>query len=133
MFLIIFFQHVFSTKNILNEDLKNGCKAKKTQGSYYWAQKNLNQKKSNLKVWHLYRKNSFNHTSETQKSVFFQFRILRSVTTCSLPTANFSLDWPNFCTPYNVCIMYISIRSVNPFRTELKLHFIIPRYAIIIE
>ena len=41
-------------------------------------------KKSKLKVWHSYRKNSLNHTSQTQKKRFFKFCILRSVSTCSL-------------------------------------------------
>ena len=40
---------------------------------------NFIQKKSKLKVWHSYRKNGLNHTSETKKRVFFQFCILRSV------------------------------------------------------
>ena len=68
--------------------------------------KKFNQKKSKLKVWHSYRKKlkSHCHTSETQKSVCFYMQ--------SLPTANFSLVWPNFCTPYWPC--YTSTSDVNP-------------------
>ena len=41
--------------------------------------------------------------SETQKSVFFNFE--KCFYMQSLSTANFSLVWPNFCTPY--CTVYI--------------------------
>ena len=44
---------------------------KGAQGSYYWAQKNFNKKKSKLKVWHSFRKNTLNHTSGTKKKRFF--------------------------------------------------------------
>ena len=48
------------------------------------GRKNFNKKKSKFRVWHSFRKNTLNHTAGTQKSVFFQFRILRSVSVCSL-------------------------------------------------
>ena len=59
------------------------------------ADKFLIRKKIKIENW--YRKNSFNHTSETQRSVvFFSNFVFWEV---FLPTANFSLVWPNFCTP----------------------------------
>ena len=49
------------------------------KGQISGRKKNFNKKKSKLKVWHSFKKNTLNHTSGTQKKVFFQFRILRSV------------------------------------------------------
>ena len=80
------------------------CEAKKMHKGHndnIGRRKNFKQKKSKLKLWHSYRKNSFNHTSQTQKE-FFQIRILRSVSTCSLPTADFSLVSPNICTSFRI-------------------------------
>ena len=64
---------VFSQKKLFTErKFVKCCEAKKdAQGQYKWAQQKFQSEKSNLKVWHSYRKNSLNHTSETKKSVFF--------------------------------------------------------------
>ena len=43
------------------------------KGHITGRRKNFNKKNSKLKVWHSFRKNTLNHTSGTQKSVFFNF------------------------------------------------------------
>ena len=95
----------FSQKKfLLDVNLKNVVKQKRCiKAILVGAEKNSTWKKSKLKVWHAYRKQSLNHTSETEKSVFYFFNFvfwevfLHAV---SIPSANFSLVWPNFCTPY---------------------------------
>ena len=84
--------------------------------------KNFNQKKNrNWRCgWHSYRKNSLNHTSE--KRFFFQFRILKWFYMQSLATANFSLVWPNFCTPYYTGENILSIQNRQHLLRE-KLEF----------
>ena len=88
-FLIIFFvlqkkfcirkensKKVFFTKKKLFTERKfeKCCEAKEMhKGHITGRRKDFNQKKSKLKVWHSNQKNSLNHTSETQKSVFFNF------------------------------------------------------------
>ena len=81
------------------------CNAKKMhKGHITGRRNNLYKKKSKLKVWHSYRKNSLNHTSENQKSIFLISYFENCFYMQSLPTANFSLVWPNFCTPYYTCL-----------------------------
>ena len=58
---------------------------------------------------HIEKKKSLNYTSETQKSLF-QFLILKCFYMLSLPTANFSLIRPNFCTPY--CPKYLKLSKL---------------------
>ena len=112
-FLVIFFvlqknivtvkkiqKSLFHKKNfLLNVILKMLWSKKDTQGSYYWVQKNFNQKKIKIKGVAFIKKISLNHTSETQKSVFFNILFEKCFYMQSLPTANFVLVWPNFCTP----------------------------------
>ena len=59
----------------MERKFEKGCQAKKIHKGV--GVENIStRKKSKLQVWHSYRKNSLNHTTETQKSVLFQFRIL---------------------------------------------------------
>ena len=61
-------------KLILNMNLKNVVKQKRcTRVILLGAKNNFNKKKSKLKVWHSFKKNTLNPTSGTQKSVFFNF------------------------------------------------------------
>ena len=90
------------------------CDAKKMhKGHIIGHRKNFNQKKSKLKVWHSFRKNTLNHTSETQKSVFSISYFEKCFYMQSLPTANFSLVWPNFCTPYYTWITLLLFEKNN--------------------
>ena len=69
-----FQKSLFHKKNFfLKVNLKNVVKQKRCTRAILVAEKKFNQKKSKLKVWHSYRKNSLNLTSETQKSVIFNF------------------------------------------------------------
>ena len=81
-----FQKSLFCKKKLFTEhEFEKCCEAKKMhKGHITGRRKNFNKKKSKLKVWHSFRKNTLNHTSGTQKNVFFQFHILRSVSTCSL-------------------------------------------------
>ena len=65
----------FTKKNFFTEhEFEKCCEAKKMhKGHITGRRKNFNKKKSKLKVWHSFRKNTLNHTSGTQKSVFFNF------------------------------------------------------------
>ena len=65
-----FSQNFFFTEH----EFEKCCEAKKMHKDHITGRrKNVNKKKSKLKVWHSYWKNILNHTSETQKSVFFNF------------------------------------------------------------
>ena len=65
----------FSKKKLFTEhEFEKCCEAKKMhKGHITGRRKNFNKKKSKLKVWHSFRKNTLNHTSGTQKNVFFNF------------------------------------------------------------
>ena len=97
---------------------KKGCKKSRADGLlkndlkdiYYFflariGQNQLRQKrcargtkKSKLKLWHLYRKNSLNHTPK-KKHYFSIPYFEKCFYMQSLQTANFALIWPNYCTP----------------------------------
>ena len=66
---------LFRKKKLFTEhEFEKCCEAKKMhKGHITGRRKNFNKKKSKLKVWHSFRKNTLNHTSGTQKSVFFNF------------------------------------------------------------
>ena len=72
---IFFPKKPFSQKKLFTEhEFEKCCEAKKMhKGHITGRRKNFNKKKSKLKVWHSFRKNTLNHTSGTQKSVFFNF------------------------------------------------------------
>ena len=65
---------------------------------------------------HSYRKNSLNHTLGHKKSFFSISYFEKCFYIQSLPTANFSLVWPNFCTPYSIvliCKIYSKYHWIN--------------------
>ena len=67
---------IFHKKKLFNErKFEKCCEAKKmlTRFISEGAEKVLTRKKSKLKVWHAYRKNSLNHTSARPKKAFFFF------------------------------------------------------------
>ena len=70
-----FQKSLFRKKKLFTEhEFEKCCEAKKMhKGHITGRRKNFNKKKSKLKVWHSFRKNTLNHTSGTQKSVFFNF------------------------------------------------------------
>ena len=70
-----FQKSLFHKKKLFTEhEFEKCCEAKKMhKGHITGRRKNFNKKKSKLKVWHSFRKNTLNHTSGTQKSVFFNF------------------------------------------------------------
>ena len=85
---------VFFAKKLFTErKFEKCCEAKKrcTGVILLGAEKKFQWEKSKLKVGHSYKKNNLNHTSETQKSVFFNFVFWEVFLMQSLPTANFSL------------------------------------------
>ena len=64
----------FSQKKLFTEhEFEKCCEAKKMHKGHITRRKNFNKKKSKLRVWHSFRKNTLNHTAGTQKSVFFNF------------------------------------------------------------
>ena len=63
-----FLQKKYPTERKFEKKLSN---KKDAQGPYYWVQIST-RKKSKLKVWHSYRKNSLNHSYKTQKCPFFK-------------------------------------------------------------
>ena len=76
----------FSQKKMFTEhEFEKCCEAKKdAQGSYYWGQKNFNQKKIKIEgMVFISKKYPKSHFRDPKKR-FFQFRILRSVSICSL-------------------------------------------------
>ena len=87
----------FHKKNfLLNVNLKSVVKQKDTQGPYWWAKTKIQPEKIKIES-----KKCLNHTSETQKSFFSSISYFEKCFNMkSLHKANFSLVWPNFCTPY---------------------------------
>ena len=78
------------------------CKAKKMHKGYWGQKKFQPEKNQNWRCGIHIEKNTLNHTSETQKSVFVSISYFEKCFYMqSLPTANCSLVWPNFCTPYH--------------------------------
>ena len=57
---------------------------KDTQGSYYWAQKKFQQEKIKIEGVAFISKKYLKSHFRDPKKPFFQFRILRSVSICSL-------------------------------------------------
>ena len=76
----------FAKKNfLLNMNLKNVVSQKRwTRVILLGAEKNSTRKKSKLKVWHSFKKKYLKSHFRDPKKRFFQFRILRSVSVCSL-------------------------------------------------
>ena len=71
------------------------------KGHITGRRQNFNKKKIKIEGVAFISKNSLNHTSETPKSLFFSISYFQKCFYMqSLPTANFSLVWPNFRTPY---------------------------------
>ena len=90
----------FSQKNklITEHKFEKSCEAKKMhKGHITERRKNFKHKKSKLKAWHSYRKKYLKSHFRDPISYFEKCFYMQS-----LPTANFSLVWPNFCTPYYV-------------------------------
>ena len=114
-FLVIFFVYkknynsnknskkVFSQKkNFIERKFEKCCEAKRcTRAIFVGADKISTRKKSKLKVWHSYRKNSFHTLPRPQKAFFFSISYFEKCFYMqSLPTANVSQVWLNFRTPY---------------------------------
>ena len=69
-----FQKSLFRKKKLFTEhEFEKCCEAKKMHKGHITGRKNFNKKKSKLRVWHSFRKNTLNHTAGTQKSVFFNF------------------------------------------------------------
>ena len=74
---------------LLKVYFKNVVKQKRCASAILVGPKKCYQKKSKLKVWHSYRRNSLNQTSGTKKA-FFQFRISKRFSTYCKLRPNFT-------------------------------------------
>ena len=98
-----FFQKsLFHKKKLFTDhEFEKCCEAKKdAQGSYYWAQKKFQQEKIKIQgVAFISKKYLKSHFRDPKKRFFSISYFAKCFYMQSLPTANCSLIWPNFCTP----------------------------------